>query len=91
MLLASKSHRRPGGTLYRYFLVEMVFPTVFALGGFTLVVLTQDLLGFTDLVINRGLGAGPVARMAFLQTVPLVAQVLPFAVLVGSLVALGRR
>ncbi len=47
--------RRPGGTLYRYIIREMVFPTLYALGGLTLVVLTKDLLGYSDLVINRGL------------------------------------
>ena len=76
--------------LLRYFARELAFPTVFALAGFTLVVLIQDLLGYTDLVINRGLGIGTVAWIAFYQTLPLAARTLPFAVLVGSLAALGR-
>lgn len=84
------SRRRPRGTLYGYFAREMVFPTFFALAGLTLVVLTKDLLGFSDLVINRGLGAGMVAWIAFYQSVPLATQTLPFAVLVGSLMAIGR-
>jgi lipopolysaccharide export LptBFGC system permease protein LptF len=86
----ASDHRRPGGTLYRYMMREMVFPTAFALGGMTLVVLTADVLGYTDLIINRGLGAGLVGWIAFYQTVPLAAEMLPSAVLVGSLVALGR-
>lgn len=68
----------------------MIFPAVFTLGGLTVVVLTKDMLGYSDLVINRGLGAGAVAWMAFYQTVPLASQMLPFAVLVGCLVAFGR-
>ncbi len=82
--------RNPGGTLYRYLAREMVFPTIFTLAGLTLVVLTKDLLGFSDLVINRGFGAGVVASIAFYKTVPLASQMLPFATLVGSLVGLGR-
>jgi lipopolysaccharide export system permease protein len=81
---------RPGGTLYRYIAREMVVPVLIALGGLTVVVLTRDLLGYSDLVINRGLGAGAVLWIAFYNTVPLLAQMLPFSVLVGSLVALGR-
>jgi LPS export ABC transporter permease LptG len=76
--------------LLRYFVRELVSPTAFALAGFTLVVLIQDLLGYADLVINRGLGLGTVAWIAFYQTLPLIAETLPFAVLVGALAALGR-
>ncbi len=68
----------------------MAFPTLFALGGMTLVVLTRELLGYSDLVINRGLSAGVVGAIAGLQALPLAANMLPFAVLVGALVALGR-
>jgi LPS export ABC transporter permease LptG len=52
--------------------------------------LTKDLLGFADLVINRGFGVWAVARIAFYEIVPLAARTLPFAVLVGALVGLGR-
>jgi len=68
----------------------MLPPTAIALFVLVLVILTQDLLGYTDLVINRGLGAGAVARIALYQTFPLVAMTLPFAVAVGCLTALGR-
>jgi lipopolysaccharide export system permease protein len=53
-------------------------------------VLTKELLGYSDLVINRGLGADAVAQIAFYQIVPLVTLVFPLAVLMGALVALGR-
>jgi lipopolysaccharide export system permease protein len=56
----------------------------------TVLVLTKDLLGFSDLVINRGLGGAAVAWIAFYEVVPLAARTLPFAVLVGTLAGLGR-
>ena len=88
--VSQPAHRPPGGTLYRYVIVEMVFPTLFTLGGLMVVVLTRDLLGFSDLVINRGLGVDTVSWIAFYKIVPLSSQMMPFAVLVGALVALGR-
>jgi lipopolysaccharide export LptBFGC system permease protein LptF len=71
-------------TLLRAFLRELAFPTALAVAGFTLVVVIQDLLGYTDLVINRGLGLATVAWIAFYQTLPLAARTLPFALLVGA-------
>ncbi len=68
----------------------MLFPTLFSLGGMTLVVLTRELVSFSDLVINRGLDAGLVASIALFQAVPLASQMLPLSVLVGALVGLGR-
>jgi lipopolysaccharide export system permease protein len=61
-----------------------------ALVGLTVVVLTTHLLGYSDLVINRGVGAGDVAAMLFYQGVPVAARMFPFSLLVGALVALGR-
>ena len=83
-------HRRPGLTLYRYVAREALWPTLFALLGLTLVVLTTRILGFSDLVINRGLGAGVVGGMVFFEAMPVLARMFPFGVLVGCLVALGR-
>ena len=83
-------HRRPGGTLYRYIVVEMAFPTLYALAGLTLVVLTRELIGYSEMVINRGLSLGDVGALALFQMVPVVSNMLPFAVMVGGLVALGR-
>jgi len=58
--------------------------------GLTLVVLTRDLILFSGLIINRGIGAGQVALIAFYEAVPVAAEIYPFAVLIGSMVALGR-
>lgn len=81
---------RLGGTLGWYIARELVVPTTIALAGLTALILTKDLLGFSDLVINRGLGGAVVARIAFYEVVPLAARTLPFAVLVGALAGLGR-
>ncbi|MCP5044965.1 MAG: YjgP/YjgQ family permease [bacterium] len=87
---AIPDHRPPGIILYRYLARELVGPTVFSLFGLTAVMLTKELLGYSDLVINRGLGADAVVQIAFFQVIPLVTLVFPLAVLMGVLIALGR-
>lgn len=79
-----------GRTLRRSVAREAAIPTAIALAGLTVVVLTKDLLGLSDLIINRGFGVPEVLWILFLRAIPFVALMLPFAVLVGSLVALGR-
>ncbi len=81
---------RPSARLTRYLIAEMVLPSLFATAAFGLVVLLTDLLAYADLIVNRGLGAGEVGQIALLQLVPTLARTLPFAVLVGTLVGLGR-
>ncbi len=90
MAVAIPIHRHPGLTLYRYIAREALRPTLFAVLGLTAVVLTTRILGFSDLVINRGIGAGAVGRLIFFEAVPVLARIFPFGVLVGCLVALGR-
>ena len=80
----------PGAKLSRYLVSEMWLPALFATAAFGLVVLLTDLLGYADLIVNRGLGVDEVARIAGLQLIPTLARTLPFAVLVGTLVGLGR-
>ena len=82
--------RRLGQTLSFYVIAELFAPTLWALFGLTTLVLTRDLLGFSDLVINRGLGLAAVGWIAFYEIIPLLSRTLPFAVLVGTLVGLGR-
>ena len=84
--------RRPRSSrrLSRYLISEMVLPAIFAIGAFGIVVLLTDLLGYADLIVNRGLGPVEVAEIAGLQLIPTLARTLPFAILVGSLVGLGR-
>jgi LPS export ABC transporter permease LptG len=81
---------RLGKTLYRYLANELIVPTCFALAGLTLIVLTKDLMGYSELVINRGAGFARVAQLAAFQALPLITQMLPFAVLLGGLIGLGR-
>lgn len=82
--------RRLGRTLRRAVLRELVFPSLFALAGITFVVLAADLVGYSDLVVNRGFGVGEVAWIALYRSVPMLGRAIPFAVLVGVLVGLGR-
>jgi len=81
---------RLGSTLRWYIARELILPTIIALVGLSLLVLTKDMLGFSDLVINRGFGVAAVATIALYEFLPLVTQTLPFAVLIGALVGLGR-
>ena len=87
---APPKHRRPRLTLYLYFAREAFWPSLFALLGLTVVVLTTSFLGYSELVVNRGVGAGDVGRMALWEAIPVAARMFPFSILVGSLVALGR-
>lgn len=80
----------PGAKLSRYLVSEMWLPSLFATAAFGLVVLLTDLIGYADLIVNRGLAVDEVARLAALQLIPTLARTLPFAVLVGTLVGLGR-
>jgi lipopolysaccharide export system permease protein len=82
--------RRPGPTLSRYVAREALGPIAIAVLGLTVVVLTRDLIGFTELVLNRGVGALEMGRITFFEAVQVATTVLPFAALIGALVALGR-
>jgi len=81
---------RLGRTLWRSLLRELVFPTLFALIGITFLVLAADLVAYSDLVVNRGYGAAEVGWVALYRSVPMLGRAMPFAVLVGTLVGLGR-
>jgi len=81
---------RSSAMLSRYLISEMLLPSLYALAAFGLVVLLTDLLGYAELIVNRGLDTSEVAQIAVLQLIPTLARTLPFAVLVGSLVGLGR-
>jgi len=81
---------RPGPLLVRSVVRELGSPTLVSLGGLTVAALTKNVLGYVDWIVNRGLGADVVAGVALHQLVPVVAQVLPFAALIGALVGLGR-
>lgn len=84
------SVRRFGKTLNRYVAQEIFSPSLIALLSLTILVLTKDLLRFADLIVNRGFGIEVVALIAFYEIVPLASHTLPFALLIGALVGLGR-
>jgi len=67
-----------------------VAPTFFVLLGFAFVVMMRDLFGYADWLVNRGLGMAEVGPIAAYRLLPVVGQTLPFAVLLGVLIALGR-
>ena len=90
MLYSAPKHRRPGGTLYRAVIREVAVPGLLSLAVFIALLLTQDLIAFSELMINRGLGFRSAASFIFFQVVPLVGVALPFATLVGCLIGLGR-
>ncbi|MBW2267756.1 MAG: LptF/LptG family permease [Deltaproteobacteria bacterium] len=83
-------HRRLRATLFRYVAREAFVPTLFALLGLTIVMLTANFLGYSELVINRGVNGADILRMALCDAIPVAGQILPFAMFVGVLVALGR-
>lgn len=80
----------PGRTLRRAVRREVAVPAAVALAGLSVAFLTKSLLGYADWIVNRGLGVGEVALIAGLETLPVLAQTFPFALLIGVLVALGR-
>ena len=82
--------RRLGRTLSRYVAEELVFPILLAFGGLTGLLLAQDLVGLSDLIINRGSGASAVIQIIFHTFLPLATLTLPFAFLIGTLLGLGR-
>ncbi len=87
---AKRGPLAPRAILYGYVARELARPTALALAIFTAVVLTRDLPAHTELVINRGAGAAQVTWILACQAIALGSQTLPFAVLVGGLVGLGR-
>jgi LPS export ABC transporter permease LptG len=68
---------------------EALLPTALALLGLTGVVLTREIVGFLPL-LNSGVAGSAIAAIALYKAIPLGATMFPFALLVGSLVALGR-
>jgi len=83
-------HRPLGWTLFTYIAREALFPTLLALGGLSLAAVTKSLLALSDLLVNRGLSPEDTAAFVGFEIVVLAARILPFAVLLGALIALGR-
>jgi lipopolysaccharide export system permease protein len=83
-------HRPLGWTLFGYIARESLLPTLLALAGLTLAALTKSLLGLSVLLVNRGLSPEDTAAFVGFELIVLAARILPFAVLLGALIALGR-
>lgn len=67
---------RPRAILYGYVARELLRPTCLALAAFTLVVLTRDIPGYMDLLINRGAGLARVASIVLYQSLSLMMSVM---------------
>ncbi len=80
----------PGRLLRKAVRREVAVPAAIALAGLSVAVLTKSLLAYADWIVNRGLSSAEVGWIALLEIVPVIAQTLPFALLIGVLVALGR-
>ncbi|NNL65311.1 MAG: YjgP/YjgQ family permease, partial [Myxococcales bacterium] len=84
---------RPAGLgplLRRYVARSLAVPTGIVLLGLAIASLTRSLAQWSDLVVNRGLGGEAVVTLALFQIVPVLAQVLPFSLLIGVLAGLGQ-
>ena len=77
-------------TLFRALFREPRTATLMAWVGFTLIFVMAHLTALMDLLVNRGLGGETVAWIALYDALPAASQSLPFAILIGVHVALGR-
>ncbi len=83
--------RRPlGRTLSLHIVHELLFPTLLILAGLSLLALVAELFGYADLVVNRDFGVREVAVIALFRSVPMIGRAIPYSMLLGGLVALGR-
>ncbi len=88
---ALRPARRPiGRTLRRSMRGQLVSRLLVLLGAFTLVGWVADLVMLSDFLLNRGLGAAQVGRVALLRTLPVLTAALPLALLFAVLVSIGR-
>ena len=88
---AGRSARRPlGRALSTHVARELLFPTCFALAGLSLLAIVAELVAYSDLVVNRDFGLREVAEIAWLRTLPMVGRAIPYSMLLGALIALGR-
>src|SRR5262249_719727 len=88
---AGRGTRRPvGRALSLHVARELVFPTFFTLTGLTMLAIVAELVAYADLVVNRGFGFRDVAQIALLSTLPMVGRAIPYSMLLGALIALGR-
>ena len=88
---AARPEARPlGRTLRRYTVRQIASALFVVMAVFTFAVLAAELVDYSDLVINRGFGAQEVATIALHRMLPVIAQTLPFALLVTALTAIGR-
>lgn len=76
--------------LDRYLVRELIAPFGFAIAAFTLFMLINSLFLAAEYVINKGVPALLIARYLVLQLPALMYLILPFSVLFGILLGIGR-
>jgi lipopolysaccharide export LptBFGC system permease protein LptF len=86
----SPQRHRLGRTIRRYTVRHLAQAFALLVAIFAFAVLAAELVDYSDLIINRGFGAAEVGTIAFHRMVPVLAQTLPFALLVAALTAIGR-
>ena len=84
------STRPIGPTVRRYAVRQLAGALFLLIGVFAFAVLAAELVDYSDLVINRGFGVREVGTIILYRMVPVIAQTLPFALLVAALTAMGR-
>jgi lipopolysaccharide export system permease protein len=82
--------RRLGPTVQRYTIRLIASSLGLLVAIFAFVVLAAELVDYSDLVINRGFGASEVGTIVLYRMVPVIAETLPFALLVAALTAMGQ-
>lgn len=81
---------RLGGRLDRYVIREMLGPLFFAMGAFTSLFVSGDLLSMANLVVETGAPVEPALKVFALRLPQVVVWTLPMSVLFASLLAFSR-
>jgi LPS export ABC transporter permease LptG len=85
-----RTRHRLGRKLAIHVMHELAFPVLFVVAGLSLLAIVAELVAYSDLVVNRGFGKRDVAMIALFRSLPAVGRVIPFSMLLGALIALGR-
>lgn len=86
----ARGRRLPGGTIAAYAASRLALWIAICAAGLTLTFQMVDMVEHGDDFVERGFGAGDMARYAMLRLPLLLQQVLPLATLAGSILALLR-
>lgn len=74
----------------RYIISELVGPFIIGIFGFIMVMITDLLFSYTDLIINRGVPFGAVLKLLLFKLPYILVMTFPVALLFATAMALGR-